>query len=78
MTLIRLGSSRGQARGRVQQSRGGWRTLLNNDVNPKRVFTISFTRATTAELSGRIIAFCTTQPCADVAADVSVSTSQFH
>ena len=48
--------------------------LLNNDVNPKRVFTISFTRATTAELSGRIIAFCTTQPCADVAADVSVST----
>ena len=48
--------------------------LLNSNVNPKRVFVISFTRATTAELSGRIAAFCAAQPCARAAADVSVST----
>ena len=48
--------------------------LLNHNANPKRVFTISFTRATTAELSGRIAAFCVTQPCAGVVDDVSVST----
>ena len=49
--------------------------LLNHNANPKRVFTISFTRATTAELSGRIAAFCVTQPCAGVVDDVSAFTS---
>jgi DNA helicase II / ATP-dependent DNA helicase PcrA len=48
--------------------------ILNNNADPKRVFTISFTRATTAELSHRIAAFCATQPCAAVVAEVSVST----
>jgi DNA helicase II / ATP-dependent DNA helicase PcrA len=48
--------------------------LLNRNANPKRVFTISFTRAPTAELSDRIAAFCATQPCAGVVGDVSVST----
>ena len=48
--------------------------LLNNNANPRRVFTISFTRATTAELSGRIAAFCAAQPCAGMVAKVSVST----
>lgn len=48
--------------------------LLNNNANPKRVFTISFTRATTAELSARITTFCATQPCAGAVAEVSVST----
>jgi DNA helicase II / ATP-dependent DNA helicase PcrA len=48
--------------------------LLNAGANPKQVFTISFTRATTAELSDRIAAFCATQPCASKVAEVSVST----
>jgi superfamily I DNA/RNA helicase len=48
--------------------------LLNSNGNPRRVFTISFTRATTAELSDRIAAFCATQPCAGVVSEVSVST----
>jgi DNA helicase-2/ATP-dependent DNA helicase PcrA len=48
--------------------------LLNGGANPKRLFTISFTRATTAELSDRIAAFCATQPCASAVRQVSVST----
>ena len=48
--------------------------LLNSNANPRRVFVISFTRATTAELSDRIVAFCAAQPCAGVVAEVSVST----
>ncbi|PWT84548.1 MAG: hypothetical protein C5B58_04565, partial [Acidobacteria bacterium] len=48
--------------------------LLNNNANPRRVFAISFTRATTAELSERITAFCAAQPCAEVVDKVTVST----
>jgi superfamily I DNA/RNA helicase len=48
--------------------------LLNHNANPKRIFTISFTRATTAELSDRIAAFCATQSCVGAVDDVSVST----
>jgi DNA helicase-2/ATP-dependent DNA helicase PcrA len=48
--------------------------LLNSNAKPKRLFVISFTRATTAELSDRIAKFCATQPCAGVVPDVSVST----
>jgi DNA helicase-2/ATP-dependent DNA helicase PcrA len=48
--------------------------LLNSNAMPRRVFIISFTRATTAGLFDRIAAFCATQPCAGVVAEVSVST----
>ena len=48
--------------------------VLNNGANPNRVYVISFTRATCAELATRTIAFCSTQPCAQVSANVRIST----
>jgi DNA helicase-2/ATP-dependent DNA helicase PcrA len=48
--------------------------LLNSNTNPKRVFTISFTRATAAELSRRIAAFCATQSVTGLVSEARVST----
>jgi len=48
--------------------------ILNNGANPKHVYVISFTRATCGELAERTSAFCATQPCAAVAAQLRVST----
>jgi DNA helicase II / ATP-dependent DNA helicase PcrA len=48
--------------------------VLNNGANAPRVYVISFTRATCGELAARTSAFCATQPCAGVAAQVRIST----
>jgi hypothetical protein len=48
--------------------------VLNSGAPPDRVFVISFTRATCAELTSRISAFCAGQPCAAAAASLHVST----
>lgn len=48
--------------------------VLNKGANPNRVFVISFTRATCAELETRIAAFCATQPCAQAVANIRIST----
>ncbi len=48
--------------------------LLTNGATPGNVYVISFTRATCAELSERIRAFCSTLPCANAATQVHVST----
>jgi superfamily I DNA/RNA helicase len=48
--------------------------VLNNGANPNRVYVISFTRATCAELATRISAFCATQPCAQAVANIRIST----
>jgi len=48
--------------------------VLNMGINPQHVYVISFTRATCAELAARIAAFCVTQPCAEIAGDVRIST----
>lgn len=48
--------------------------LLENGVTPGNIYVISFTRATCAELRARIEKFCSTRPCAAVAAQVWVST----
>jgi DNA helicase-2/ATP-dependent DNA helicase PcrA len=48
--------------------------VLNNGANAPRVYVISFTRATCGELAARTSAFCATQPCASVAAQVRIST----
>jgi DNA helicase II / ATP-dependent DNA helicase PcrA len=48
--------------------------VLNNGANASRVYVISFTRATCAELAARTSNFCATQPCASVAAQVRIST----
>lgn len=48
--------------------------LLTNGATPGNVYVISFTRATCAELTERIRAFCSTLPCANAAAQVRVST----
>ena len=47
--------------------------LLGGSI-PANLYIISFTRATCAELSGRIQKFCSTLPCAAVASQVRVST----
>jgi len=43
--------------------------LLTNGATPGNVYVISFTRATCAELSARIRAFCSTLPCASAVID---------
>ena len=48
--------------------------LLANGATPGHLYVISFTRATCAELSARIRAFCGTLPCVDAATQVRVST----
>jgi len=48
--------------------------LLTNGAIPGNVYVISFTRATCAELTERIRAFCRTLPCANAATQVRVST----
>jgi ATP-dependent DNA helicase UvrD/PcrA len=48
--------------------------VLNNGATPNRVQVISFTRATCAELSQRIVAFCANQPCGAAVANVRIST----
>ncbi len=48
--------------------------LLINGATPGNVYVISFTRATCAELTERIRAFCSTLPCATAATQVRVST----
>jgi len=48
--------------------------VLNGGADAQRVHVISFTRATCAELSQRIAAFCAAQPCAAVADEVRVYT----
>jgi len=48
--------------------------LLTNGATPGNVYVISFTRATCAELSARIRAFCSTLPCASAVTEVRVST----
>jgi superfamily I DNA/RNA helicase len=48
--------------------------VLNKGANATRVYVISFTRATCAELAARTSAFCATQPCTGVAAQVRIST----
>ena len=48
--------------------------LLSNGATAGNVYVISFTRATCAELSGRIRAFCSSLPCANAATQVRVST----
>ena len=48
--------------------------LLTNGATPGNIYVISFTRATCAELTERIQAFCSTLPCANAAAQVRVST----
>src|ERR1051325_5801778 len=48
--------------------------VLNSGVNPERVYVISFTRASCAELSDRISIFCGLQGCGPLAAQVRVST----
>jgi len=48
--------------------------LLTNGAIPGNIYVISFTRATCAELTERIRAFCSTLPCANAATQVRVST----
>ncbi len=48
--------------------------LLMQGATPSNVYVVSFTRATCAELAARILAFCSTLTCADVAKQVRVST----
>jgi len=48
--------------------------LLTQGATPGNVYVISFTRATCAELAGRIRDFCSTLPCAAAAEQVRVST----
>jgi DNA helicase-2/ATP-dependent DNA helicase PcrA len=48
--------------------------VLNNGANPNRVYVISFTRATCAELTTRTSTFCATQPCAHAAPNIRIST----
>jgi len=48
--------------------------ILNTGAVPNRVYVISFTRATSAELTRRIAAYCQNQPCAAVAVNIRVST----
>ena len=48
--------------------------VLNNGANPANVYVISFTRATCAELSERIVKHCANLPCAAASAQVRVST----
>jgi DNA helicase-2/ATP-dependent DNA helicase PcrA len=48
--------------------------LLENGATPGNIYVISFTRATCAELLARIQKFCSTRPCAALAAQVRVST----
>jgi DNA helicase-2/ATP-dependent DNA helicase PcrA len=48
--------------------------LLMNGATPGNVYVISFTRATCAELSRRIRAFCSTLACASAATQVHVRT----
>ena len=48
--------------------------VLNSGANPNNVYVISFTRATCAELATRTSAFCSTQPCAQIATNIRIST----
>ncbi len=48
--------------------------VLNNGAAPQSVYVISFTVAASDELRGRVLAHCSTQPCAAAAAAVRVST----
>jgi DNA helicase-2/ATP-dependent DNA helicase PcrA len=48
--------------------------VLNNGTLPNRVYVISFTRATCAELNRRVADFCAHEPCATVAPDIRLST----
>ncbi|MBN2269941.1 MAG: ATP-dependent helicase [Sedimentisphaerales bacterium] len=48
--------------------------LLTNGAIPGNIYVISFTRATCAELTERIRAFCRTLPCANTSMQVRVST----
>lgn len=48
--------------------------VLNNGANPANVYVISFTRATCAELSERIVTYCANLPCATASTVVRVST----
>lgn len=48
--------------------------LLTNGATPGNVYVISFTRATCAELRGRIQSFCSTLTCAAAATQVRIST----
>lgn len=48
--------------------------VLHNGAKPANVYVISFTRATCTELSDRIIAHCSTLPCAAASTKVRVST----
>lgn len=48
--------------------------VLNNGADPNCVFVISFTRATCAELTTRIAAYCADQPCAPLVGQIYVST----
>ena len=48
--------------------------LLTKGATPSNIYVISFTRATCAELTERIRAFCSTLTCANPATQVRVST----
>jgi superfamily I DNA/RNA helicase len=48
--------------------------VLNSGANPSNVYVISFTRATCAELATRTLGFCSTQPCAQIATNIRIST----
>lgn len=48
--------------------------LLNNGVEARGLYVLSFTRATCQELRGRIQSFCIGQPCEATAPQVTVST----
>jgi len=48
--------------------------VLNSGANLNNVYVISFTRATCAELATRTSAFCSTQPCAQIATNIRIST----
>lgn len=48
--------------------------LLSNNVNPRNIYVISFTRATCSELEERIVSFCRNTPYAQDSTRVRVST----
>ena len=69
---VRLVAGPGTGKSRTIEKRVA--DLLTNGATPGNVYVISFTRATCAELSERIRAYCSSLPCANAVTQVRVST----
>jgi len=69
---IRLAAGPGTGKSKTIEKRVVW--ALQQEANPRRIYVISFTRATSHELQRRISRFCELSGYADAATRVRVST----